>query len=64
MTTLSRWRRLFNAITFAEAGEFDTAREMLRERERQQEVERYLKTKRLRYDLRNVAPIMIGRRMS
>ena len=27
-----KWDRMFSAITFAEAGEFDTAREILRER--------------------------------
>ncbi len=31
-----KWDRLFSAITFAEAGEFDTAREILREKDRDQ----------------------------
>jgi hypothetical protein len=31
-----KWDRLFSAITFAEAGEFDTAREMLRDKPRDQ----------------------------
>ncbi len=29
-----KWDRLFSAITFAEAGEFDTAREILRDKPR------------------------------
>ncbi len=29
-----KWDRLFSAVTFAEAGEFDTAREILREKDR------------------------------
>ncbi len=31
-----KWDRLFSAITFAEAGEFETAREILREKDRDQ----------------------------
>ncbi len=31
-----KWDRLFSAVTFAEAGEFDTAREILREKDRDQ----------------------------
>jgi hypothetical protein len=31
-----KWDRLFSAITFAEAGEFDTARDILREKDRDQ----------------------------
>jgi len=29
-----KWDRLFSAVTFAEAGEFETAREILKERPR------------------------------
>lgn len=29
-----KWDRIFSAVTFAEAGEFDTAREILREKDR------------------------------
>jgi hypothetical protein len=29
-----KWDRIFSAITFAEAGEFDTAREIMREKRR------------------------------
>jgi hypothetical protein len=37
MKALSRtWERLFAAITFAEAGEFETARSIMREREQDQ----------------------------
>ncbi len=31
-----KWDRLFSAVTFAEAGEFDTARDILREKDRDQ----------------------------
>jgi hypothetical protein len=31
-----KWNRLFSAITFAEAGEFDTARDILRDKPRDQ----------------------------
>ncbi len=34
-----KWDRLFSAITFAEAGEFETAREMLREKPRDEKRE-------------------------
>ncbi|HXX53321.1 MAG TPA: hypothetical protein VEI28_01980 [Thermodesulfovibrionales bacterium] len=37
MTGISeRWERMFSAITFAEAGEFETAREIMREQKRNQ----------------------------
>jgi len=37
MTGISeRWERMFSAITFAEAGEFETAREIMREQKRDQ----------------------------
>jgi hypothetical protein len=37
MKALSRtWEKLFAAITFAEAGEFDTARDLMRERDQDQ----------------------------
>jgi len=29
-----KWEKIFTAITFAEAGEFDTAREIMREKAR------------------------------
>jgi hypothetical protein len=41
--------RLFTAVAFAEAGEHDTAREILREEERPREVDR-------------ISPIMRGRK--
>ncbi len=44
--------RLFSAVAFAEAGEFDTAREILREEERPQKVDRVSPTKRTRKELR------------
>jgi hypothetical protein len=37
MKTLSKtWEKLFAAITFAEAGEFETARGIMRKREQEQ----------------------------
>jgi hypothetical protein len=44
--------RLFTAVAFAEAGEHDTAREILREEERPREVERISPTIRGRKELR------------
>ena len=43
---------LFVAIAFAEAGEFDTAREYMREEDRPQQIERVIPTVRLRKELR------------
>lgn len=40
------------AATYAEAGEFDTAREILKEEERPQKVDRVSPTKRVRKELR------------
>jgi hypothetical protein len=31
-----KWERMFSAVAFAEAGEFETAREIMRERKRDQ----------------------------
>ncbi len=44
--------RLFTAAAFAEAGEHDTAREILREEERPREVDRISPTVRGRKELR------------
>ena len=44
--------RLFTAAAFAEAGEYDTAREILREEERPREVDRISPTMRGRKELR------------
>jgi hypothetical protein len=44
--------RLFSAVAFAEAGEYETAREILREEERPQKVDRISATKRTRKELR------------
>ena len=44
--------RLFTAAAFAEAGEYDTAREILREQERPREVDRISPTTRARKELR------------
>ena len=43
---------LFVAIAFAEAGEFDTAREYMREEDRPQQIDRVIPTVRLRKELR------------
>ncbi len=51
MNTTSKWERLFNAITFAEAGEFQAAREFLEEK-RIEKVERPTLTKRMRDELK------------
>jgi hypothetical protein len=47
-----RVENLFMAVTFAEAGEFDTAREILREEERPQKIERIQPDNRLRKEVR------------
>jgi hypothetical protein len=40
MKALSKtWEKLFTAITFAEAGEFESAREFLRERDEQRDTQ-------------------------
>ena len=44
--------RLFTAAAFAEAGEYDTAREILSEQERPREVDRISPTMRGRKELR------------
>ncbi len=44
--------RLFSAAAFAEAGEYDTAREILREEDRPQKRERVTPTTRPRKELR------------
>ncbi|NWF74984.1 MAG: hypothetical protein HXY53_00180 [Nitrospirae bacterium] len=44
--------KLFSAIAFAEAGEYDTAREILREEEREQKREIIAPTLRPRKELR------------
>jgi len=43
---------LFVAIAFAEVGEFDTAREYMREEDRPQQIDRVIPTVRLRKELR------------
>jgi hypothetical protein len=47
-----RVENLFMAVTFAEVGEFDTAREILREEKRPQKIERIQPDNRLRKELR------------
>ena len=44
--------RIFMAVSFAEAGEFDTARDILREEERPQNRDRINPESRLRKELR------------
>lgn len=43
-----KFDRLFSAITFAEAGEFDTAREMLRDNKRAQKRDTQVARKNVR----------------
>jgi hypothetical protein len=53
---MTKWtkkiERLFSAVAFAEAGEYDTAREILTEEERLQKVDRVSPTVRPRKELR------------
>lgn len=49
---VKKLERLFSAAAFAEAGEYDTAREILREEERVQKRERVTPTTRPRKELR------------
>ena len=51
MKALSKtWEKLFTAITFAEAGEFEAAREFLRERDEKRD------TQVIRKNIRHEAP--------
>jgi hypothetical protein len=43
------WERLFAAITFAEAGEFETARSIMREREQDQKRDTQIARKSMRF---------------
>ena len=47
-----RFENLFMAITFAEEGEFETAKEYLRDEDRPRQVERVVPTVRPRKELR------------
>jgi hypothetical protein len=48
MKTLSRtWEKLFTTITFAEAGEFEAAREIIRDRDQKHDVQVIRKSMRL-----------------
>jgi hypothetical protein len=49
---LKRLEDMMVAATFAEAGEFETAKEILREEERPQNVDRISPTARIRKELR------------
>lgn len=49
---MKRLENMFVAATFAEAGEFDTARDILREDKRPQKVDRITPTSRPRKELR------------
>lgn len=42
----AKWEKIFSAITFAEAGEFDTAREIMREKPRDSKRETRITRKR------------------
>ena len=49
---LKKLERIFTAATFAEAGEYDTAREILNEEKRKQKVDRISPTLQPRKELR------------
>jgi hypothetical protein len=49
---IKKLETIFSAATFAEAGEYDTAREILREEEREQKRERITPSVRPRKELR------------
>jgi hypothetical protein len=49
---MKKLENIFVAATFAEAGEYDTARDILREDERPQKVDRTTPTSRPRKELR------------
>jgi hypothetical protein len=51
-TFIAKLERLFSAVTFAEAGEFDTAREILGERDKPQKTDRISPASRPRKELR------------
>ncbi|MEW6408682.1 MAG: hypothetical protein AB1488_01025 [Nitrospirota bacterium] len=47
-----RLEDIFTAVAFAEAGEAETAREIMREEERPRKIDRISPTKRIRKELR------------
>jgi hypothetical protein len=49
---MTKLEKLFAAVSFAEAGEFDTAREILREEDRPQKTDRISPAGRPRKELR------------
>jgi len=49
---MTKLEKLFAAVSFAEAGEFDTAREILREEDRPQKTDRISPASRPRKELR------------
>ena len=49
---IAKLEKLFAAVTFAEAGEFDTAREILGEKDKPQKTDRISLANRLRKELR------------
>ncbi len=52
MKFMKKLEKLFVAVSFAEAGEFDTAREILREEDRPQKTDRISPADRPRKELR------------
>jgi hypothetical protein len=52
MKFVRKLEKVFAAVSFAEAGEFDTAREILREEDRPQKSDRISRTDRPRKELR------------